>query len=91
MTQGEILKELRKRTVTERLAIIEAALTLIREDVQRMERPLPHEQTKRQLAAAAETLLPDYEAAGELTAFAALERASRKAAGLHLIGMGKMG
>jgi len=34
MTQIEILEELKKLTTTERLTIIEAALRLIREDLQ---------------------------------------------------------
>jgi hypothetical protein len=73
MTQTEILVALRKLTAPERLTVIEAALEQIREDLQQRERPLTQIETKRQLAAAAEVLLPDYEAGGELTTFTALD------------------
>lgn len=73
MTQIEILEELEKLTTTERLTIIEAALHLIREDLQQEEQPLARTERKRQLAAAAEALLPDYAAGGELTIFTALD------------------
>jgi len=73
MTQIEILEELKKLTTTERLAIIEAALRLIREDLQRAEQPYAHTDLKRRLASAAEALLPDYAAGGELTAFTVLD------------------
>ncbi len=73
MTQTEILEELKKLTTTERLATIEAALRLIREDLQQREQPLAQTERKRQLAAAAEALLPDYAAGGELTIFTTLD------------------
>jgi len=73
MTQTEILEELKKLTAAERLTIIEAALRLIREDLQQVAQPLTRIERKRQLAAAAEALLPDYSAGGELTAFTALD------------------
>ena len=69
----EILEELKKLTTTERLTIIEAALHLIREDLQQVEQPLARTERRQQLAAAAEALLPDYAAGGELTIFTALD------------------
>jgi hypothetical protein len=73
MTQMEIVEELKKLTTTERLTIIEAALRLIREDLQQVEQPLARTERRQQLAAAAEALLPDYAAGGELTIFTALD------------------
>jgi len=73
MTQLEILEELKKLTITERLTIIEAALLLIREDLQQAEQSLVRTGRKQQLAAAAKALLPDYAAGGELTVFTALD------------------
>ena len=49
------------------LTIVEAALRLIREDLQQVGQPLTQAERRRQLAAAAEALLPDYAAGGELT------------------------
>jgi len=74
MTQVGILEEFKKLTTTERLAILEAALHLIREDLQKMEQPPTREERKRQLAVAAEALLPDYTSCGsELTLFTVLD------------------
>jgi len=67
------MEELKKFTIPERLTLVEAALHLIREDLQQVERPLTQADRKRQLAAAAEALLPDYAAGGELTIFTALD------------------
>jgi hypothetical protein len=73
MTQVEILEELKRFTLSERLTVVETALRLIREDIQQIEPPLSRTERKRQLAAAAEALLPDYTADGELTIFTALD------------------
>ena len=73
MTQIEILEKLKKLTAAERLAVVEAALRLIREDLEGLEGEPPARERKNQLAKAAEALLPDYKAGGELTAFAALD------------------
>jgi hypothetical protein len=73
MTQGEILDELKKLTTAERLAVMEAALRLIREDLRETERLLPFIERKQQLTTAAEALLRDYQTGGELTAFTALD------------------
>jgi hypothetical protein len=69
----EILEALKKLTATERIALIEAALHLIREDLRHIEQPQALTEKKRQLATAAEVLLPDYAAGGELTVFMALD------------------
>ena len=73
MTQVEILEELKKLTSPQRLTIIEAALRLIREDLQKVEQPPAQAERKRQLAAAADALLPDYSVGGKLTIFTALD------------------
>jgi hypothetical protein len=59
--------------ITERLVIMETALHLVREDIEQMEQPLARVERKRQLAAAAEALLPYYVSDTELTVFTALD------------------
>jgi hypothetical protein len=73
MTQVEILEELRKLSPADRLSIIEAALHLIREDIQHFEQPSTRSERKRQLVEAAQALLPDYLEGGELTVFTVLD------------------
>jgi hypothetical protein len=73
MTQTEILKELKKLTSAERLTIAEAALTLVREDLQPTGQPLSRTQISQQMEAAAQALLRDYQTDPELTAFTALD------------------
>lgn len=73
MTQTEILKELKKLTSAERLAVAEAALTLVREDLQRTGQPLSRTQISQQMEAAAQALLRDYQTDPELTAFTVLD------------------
>ena len=73
MTQTEILKELKKLTSAERLTVAEAALTLVREDLQRKGRPLSRTQISQQMEAAAQALLRDYQTDPELTAFTVLD------------------
>ncbi len=73
MTQVQILEELKNMTTAERLTIIETALRLIREDFEPVRQPLDQAELKRQLTVAAEALLPDYKAGGELTIFTALD------------------
>jgi hypothetical protein len=80
MTQIEILEALKRLTSRERLTIVEAALHLIREDLQQVERPLRQTESKSSLAAAAEALLPEYSAGGELTLFTALDGEDFRAA-----------
>ncbi|MBT9160722.1 MAG: hypothetical protein AAGB97_04300 [Dehalococcoidia bacterium] len=81
MTQVQILQELKKLTLPERLTIVEVVLRLIREELQQVGQPLTRTERKRQLAAAAEALLPDYAAGGELTIFTALDREDFYASG----------
>jgi hypothetical protein len=78
MTQTEISEALRKLTATERLTVLETALQQIREDLQQKEQLLAQIEKNRQLAAAAEVLLPDYTAGGELTIFTALDSDQKK-------------
>jgi len=73
MTQTEILEQLKNLSSTERLAVAEAALTLVRKDLQRTGRPLSRTQTSQQMAEAAKALLRDYQTDTELTAFSALD------------------
>jgi hypothetical protein len=73
MTRTEILEEIKKLTPAERLTIIEAALQLVRVDLQQIERPAIHTERQRQMAAAAETLLADYTMDNELTSFTSLD------------------
>ena len=73
MTQIEILEKLKKLTAAERLAFVETALRLIREDIEGLEGQPTARERREQLAKAAQALLPDYKAGGELTAFTALD------------------
>jgi hypothetical protein len=74
MTQVQILEEIGRLSIPDRLAIIEDALHLIRQDLPPAARQ-SRKQTdrKRQLATAAKALLTDYVADGELTVFTALD------------------
>ncbi len=73
MTQIGILEEIKQLTTTEQLTIIGSTLHLIRGDIQQVEYPFERTEGKRQLAAAANALLSDYAAGGELTVFTALD------------------
>ena len=73
MTRTEILDELQKLPMAERLAIAEAALRLIREELRKADAPLERTKKAEQLAAAAKALLPDYTPGGELTVFTSLD------------------
>lgn len=72
MTATHILDELKRLNNAERLAVIETATRLIRQDL-RQQNLNPIEERDQQLAQAAEALLPDYSANGELTAFTSLD------------------
>ncbi|GFP32112.1 hypothetical protein HKBW3S42_00417 [Candidatus Hakubella thermalkaliphila] len=80
MTQVEILEELKKLTIPERLTVVEGVLHLIREDLEHGQL-LSWTERKRQLATAAEALLPDYTVGGEMTIFTALDSEDFYAAG----------
>ncbi len=73
MTRREMLEELKKLGIPERLTIIEAAVRLVREDLEQAEPPLARTEERRQMAAAAAALGQDYSAGGELTIFTALD------------------
>lgn len=73
MTQTEILEELKKLSVQERLEIIDAVVHLLRQDLHQIEQPKTRQERKERLTAAAELLLPDYEKDEELTSFTALD------------------
>ena len=73
MVCGEIIEEVKRRTTTERLAVTETTLRLIRNDLQSTQPPRISETRKQELAAAAKALLSDYQAGGELTVFATLD------------------
>jgi hypothetical protein len=73
MTQSDILNELRKFSVVERLKFVEQVLDLVREDLQGSEAESHQTSSNSKLAAAAQALLPDYAAKGELTIFTTLD------------------
>ena len=73
MTYTEMLETLKKLTLTERLALTEAALHLIREELQQREQQRATDERTTRLAAAAQALLPDYTADTDLTSFTALD------------------
>ncbi len=71
MTNSEIIDQLKQLTTAERLAVIEAATKLIRED---LSQPEANQKAEReQLAQAAKALLADYQSDLELTAFTSLD------------------
>jgi hypothetical protein len=73
MTPAEILEELRRLPASERLSVLEAALHLTREEMRQENKAALWTEDQQQLALAAQALLPDYTAGGELTAFTALD------------------
>jgi hypothetical protein len=73
MTRSAILQELETLPISDRLAIAEAALRSIRQEMQGQDDALDLPERKRQLATAAEALLQDYETDSELTSFTALD------------------
>ena len=73
MTKSEILEELKKLPPEELLAVIEAALGQVRQDLQQMKRPSSEMDLKRQMTIAAEALFADYATDHELTAFKDLD------------------
>jgi len=71
MTNREIIDQLKQFTTAERLAVIEAATRLIRED---LGQPESNGNTDdQQMTQAAAALLEDYQMDPELTAFTALD------------------
>jgi len=73
MTRLDLLKELQKLTVPERLALLEAAVHQLRADLEGTPEPKSLVGIKQEMAAAAQALHADYAAGGELTAFTDLD------------------
>jgi hypothetical protein len=73
MTYTEMLETLKKLTLPERLALMEAALHLMREELQQHAQPPATDEKTARLAAAAQALLPDYTTDTELTSFTAID------------------
>jgi DNA-directed RNA polymerase subunit K/omega len=73
MSATEILTELRRLSPSERLKVVEAALRDIEQDISQPASSEPAAARARRLAAAAQALLPDYAANGELTVFTVLD------------------
>jgi hypothetical protein len=73
MTGAELLQELKKLTSAERLAVAEATLRLVHEELQQTAQPASQAEMKQRLAKAAEVLLPDYQVDADLTAFTVLD------------------
>lgn len=71
MTNSEIIAQLKQLTTAERLAVIEAATRLLREDVSQPE--VNKSSEDEQLARAAKALLVDYQSDLELTVFTSLD------------------
>jgi len=71
MTNSEIIAQLKQLTTTERLAVIEAATRLIREDLSQSN--LNEKSEDKELTLAAAALLADYQSDRELTAFTSLD------------------
>jgi hypothetical protein len=73
MVQTQILTEIGRLPIPERLILLEDALRVIRQDLQQTKSASRQANRNRELAAAAQALLADYVAGGELTAFTALD------------------
>jgi len=73
MVQTEILEELKKLSPKQRIEVIESAIHLLKDDLRQVEQPSTRMERKRQLAMAANALLPDYKDNNELTIFKVLD------------------
>ena len=73
MTQGQILEEIGRLPIPDRLTLIEDILRTVRQDLRHAKQAQRQVSQKRQLAVAAQAMLADYTAGGELTAFTALD------------------
>jgi hypothetical protein len=73
MTQSEIIDQLKKLAPAQRLAIVEATLRSIREELALAQEPMKESERERKLAVAAKALLPDYAQGGNLTSFTDLD------------------
>ncbi len=73
MSQTEILEELKRLAIPERLRIIEIVVQYTLSDLKRTSQPPTWDERKKQMVTAAEALLADYSADGELTVFTTLD------------------
>jgi hypothetical protein len=73
MTHAEILEQIKKLSLKERLEVIDGAIHLLRDELTQKVRPLTPEDRKRLLSQGADVLLQDYETDRELTSFTALD------------------
>ncbi len=74
MSQMEIIEEIRKLPIQDRVRVAEATIKLIGEDLVRRRRTIPDkEKIEQQMERAAELLKDDHAPGGELTEFTALD------------------
>jgi 50S ribosomal subunit-associated GTPase HflX len=73
MTQGQILEEIGRLPISDRLTLIEDVLRAVRQDLRHVKQAQRQTNQRRQVATAAKALLADYTEGGELTAFTALD------------------
>lgn len=73
MTRTDLMSELAKLSLTERLEVIEQAVRHIQEEMQDGGELSAAARNRQQMADAAEALLGDYQSDSELTAFTALD------------------
>ncbi len=71
MQQAEILNEIIRLPIPERIAVIESVLISVRKELNLVD--IPHRDMKQQMSEAAEALYRDYLENDELTAFTALD------------------
>jgi hypothetical protein len=73
MTHAEILEQIKKLSLKERLEVIDAAIHLLRDELTHGAQGLTPQDRKKLLSKAANALLHDYETDSELTSFSALD------------------
>ncbi len=74
MGQMEIIEEIKKLTLVERISLVEETMKLIGEDIGSRRKMLPNnDEIERQMERAAELLKEDYRSGGALTEFTALD------------------
>ena len=73
MTQSEILEEIKKLSLKDRIEVIDATIHLLRDELMQRPGPVTPEDRRKLLSQAAHVLLHDYEIDGELTIFSALD------------------
>ncbi len=73
MAYAEILEEIKKLSLKERLEVIDAAIHLIRDELTPRVHPSAPQDRKKLLSRGADVLRRDYETDHELTSFTALD------------------